>query len=457
MQPQGAKAVAAPTRLAARRPRVFYGWWIVLAGLSVNYYIAGTFWYGFTSFFTPISDEFHWSRAVVSTAFAIQSSEGAVIGPFAGFALDRFGPRRVMLAGITVTGLGFIALSAINSLWSFYLSFIVISLGLSFGSFLVFSTAINSWFNRRKGRAMAVMSLGAGLGSTLAPVLVLFIDHFGWRDALLMIGIGLWVVGIPAALVMRRSPEEHGMSPDGDEAATVPGLDGDGSTVAYSPGWPHHAGPLQEEEGPTLRQALRSRAFWQIAIASSLGMMVIGGIIVHMIPALVSFGLTRTQGGFIITIMGISSLTGRFFGGTMGDYVDKRKVMAVGFTLMFIGGMLFINIHSFWQAVLFAVIFGPGFGAIIPTRPALQGEYFGRAVFGRLMGIMYTVTAAPQALSPVFAGWMFDNYESYRLAFFILALPAIVAIALYLTLKRPQWALPQDGSAKAAPKPDAGY
>ena len=158
-------------------------------------------------------------------------------------------------------------------------------------------------------------------------------------------------------------------------------------------------------------------------------------IIAHQLPALESFGVSRGSAGFVITIMTLASLAGRWIGGTTADYWDKRKVLVVAFIMQFVGLIIFVNIRVFWHAVVFALIFGPGFGASIPTRPALQGEYFGRQSFGSLMGILYSMTGIGGATGPVLAGWMFDTWGSYRMALFLMALPMLASILLFGLLK----------------------
>ena len=288
---------------------------------------------------------------------------------------------------------------------------------------------------------MGILSLGPGLGGTMAPVLVLLIAAVGWRVTLQLVGLGVLLVGIPAALVMRRSPEQYGLRPDGAKRPAVANGEALQRTPLYHVAeWPAHgAGVEPQEEGPSLRKALRSSAFWQIGIAVAMGFFLVSGMIIHMIPALESFGLSLEQGALVISFMTVASLLGRWLGGTLSDFIDKRRIMAAAFALMLLGGLLFANIHTFWHAVLFALVFGPGFGASIPTRPVLLGEYYGRRAFGTLMGIMFTVSGVGGALGPIFAGLMFDHFQSYRLAFILMPIPLMVSITLFLALKKPSW------------------
>jgi sugar phosphate permease len=188
----------------------------VAAAAVSQAYTSGAFWQGFGAFFDPIVERFGWSRAVTSGAVSIQRTETGVISPFIGLFIDKFGPRKVMLGGILATGAGLILLSRIQSLWQFYGAFALITLGMSFGSFMVLTTTVANWFVRKRVRAMAIYSAGTGFGGLLLPLVVILIEATSWRTGLVVIGIGFWVVGIPVALVLKRRPEDHGLLPDGD-------------------------------------------------------------------------------------------------------------------------------------------------------------------------------------------------------------------------------------------------
>ena len=200
--------------------KIFYGWWIVIAGTIVNAVATGTYWHGFGAFFDPIVDEFKWSRALTSIAPALQRSEGAAFGPFVGVAIINFGPRNVMLFGIILCGIGFITLSNTNSLLWFFISTSILTLGLTFGTFLVVSTSVANWFIQKRALALSAASTGSGFGGFLVPALIWLISVQGWRNSLEIIGIGFLIIGIPCALVMRSKPEDYGMFPDNIDPKT---------------------------------------------------------------------------------------------------------------------------------------------------------------------------------------------------------------------------------------------
>ena len=403
------------------------------SGSVTTGYTSGAFWQGFGAFFDPIVEHFGWSRAMTSAAISLQRTESGMVSPFVGYFIDKFGPRTVMLVGILVTGFGFILLGRINSLWQFYAAFTLITLGMSFGTWMVVTTTVANWFVDLRTRALAVTSAGSALGGLLVPVVIWLIATTDWRTGLIVIGVGFWVIGIPAAMVMRRRPEDHGLLPDGrspdalEEDDDAPSGDG----TATTPPAPRNA-----EANFNVRQALRTRAFWQMALAMGFGQLVMSASI-HQIPAITSFGFSRETAGLVMLSVSLTSMAGRIGSGWVGDAVDKRKVIAAAFACQLIGTIIFANTSSSLHLVGFVFFWGVGLGASIPVRFALLADYFGRRHFGSVMGIMMTVSAIFGVVGPVFVGWMFDVRDNYRDPFMILSLTVLIAIPLVLGLSKP--------------------
>ena len=202
-----------------RSGRIFYGWWVVLAGALINS-LGALHFYGFTVFFLPLSLDLNLSRAATSLVFSLSRAEGAVEGPLAGYIIDRFGPRLVMLGGITVVGLGYICLSRVDSyLWFLVVYVGLISLGFNAGFLHAVLAAVNNWFIRRRALVMAIVLSAFGLGgAVITPLLSLAVSELGWRMATILAGVAMWVICLPCALAVKRSPESVGLLPDGDAA-----------------------------------------------------------------------------------------------------------------------------------------------------------------------------------------------------------------------------------------------
>ncbi|MDA1349778.1 MAG: MFS transporter, partial [Chloroflexi bacterium] len=304
--------------------RIFYGWWMVAAGAVTQAYVGGTFWQGFGAFFDPIVAHFGWSRAATAGALSLQRLEAGLISPFVGIFINRYGPRRVILCGVLVSGLGFVFLSQTHSLWQFYVAMSVIGIGLEFGSFFAIGITVANWFVVKRAMAMSLFTAGTGLGGLLVPVVVALIALTDWRMGLLVVGVGFWVIGIPVALIMRSRPEEYGLLPDGGAAdADVPSSgDGTGRQEDAVPVTSVRSLSASGEPSFTLRQALVTRSFWQLSLALGVTQLTMSAS-VHHIPALADFGVSRATAGLVIMGVSMVSLASRLGTALVGDRLDK--------------------------------------------------------------------------------------------------------------------------------------
>ena len=422
---------APPSKSSGSRDKegVFYGWWIVLAGSVSQAYTSGTFWQGFGAFFDPIIEQFGWSRALTAGAMSLQRTESGAISPFVGWFIDKFGPRNVMLFGTFLTALGFILLSRIQELWQFYAAFLVLTLGLSFGTFLIVTTAVANWFVENRSKALSFTMAGSGLGGVLVPVVIWLIATTDWRTGLVVVGVGCLAVGIPVSFVMRSRPEDYGMLPDG----MLP-PEGGSDRAQTSDSSPRRSA-LSAEVTMTTMQALKSRVFWQLAIAMGVSGMVMSASI-HQIPAISSFGMSREVAGLAILGVSMFSVAGRLGSGYFGDRLDKRQVIAVALLFQFVGTIVFAFSSEIWHLAIFVILWGFGFGASIPVRFALIADLFGRRHYGSIMGTLMTTSAVFGVVAPVLVGWLADIRENYREPFVLMAFSVLIAVPMILTLGR---------------------
>ena len=257
--------------------KIFYGWWIVLATSLIHLWGAGTFFYSFTAFFNPLVEEFGWSYSATSVAASIRSIEGGIASPLVGLATDRFGPRRLLFFGSVVSGLGFVLFSRIDSLWSFYTVFLFLSIGTSFLFPVPGWTAVAGWFIQKRGTAIGILSAAIGLGGGLIYAVNALIALYGWRTALVIIGIGMWVIGIPCSLAVRHRPEPYGLAPDGGKLSES-NEEQDGRSMGSTPLF---------DESFSLRKAMRTQAYWGIAMAVTVSAASVHAVVVHVMPHLI--------------------------------------------------------------------------------------------------------------------------------------------------------------------------
>jgi MFS family permease len=402
---------------------LFYGWWIAISAAALRFFSGGCFYYGFSVFFNPIRDTFNWSAADTSVAFTLRGVETGLFSPVVGALADRVSPRKLMVAGWTIIGLGFIAMSRINSLWAFYASFVLIALGSSLGTGLVMNTTLANWFTRKRSRALAVGFIGPGASGLLAPVLAFSLGEVGWRQTLVLMGFASLIVGIPLSMMFRDRPQNYGYLPDGDSVLSVPGPT---------------ASPPRPVTGFSARAALKTRSFWMISAAQLFQQMGTSAVSVHIVPYLESVGVPTAIAALSVTGMTVCSLIGRLGFGVFGDYANKRLLISLSIGLQSVGLLVFAFVTSdaLWLLALFLLTYGPGFGGPIPLWPGLQADFFGTTSFGTIMGLLTLTSVVGGLASPIVAGWIFDVTGSYRLAWQISIFVTLPAVPLLL-LNRP--------------------
>jgi MFS transporter, OFA family, oxalate/formate antiporter len=421
---------ASPDKNPGKRGKIFYGWWIVLVSAILSFINGGTFYYGFTVFFNPIRQTFNWTSAETSIAFTVQRLESGIASPIVGFLVDRVGPRLLMVGGWIVVGLGFILMSRIHSLWTFIATFLVISIGFSFGSFVTVNATIANWFNKKRSRALTTVYVGYGTCGLIVPLLALAVTRFGWRETLTTIGIASWVIGIPLSLLMRHKPTQYGYLPDGASLDKVEDNSKEGTPANKS---------VKYETGLSVTETLKTRAFWFIAFALFFQAIGQSALTVHIVPYLESVKIPTQLAALTVTGLTLVSLIGRFGFGFLGDFQNKRYLIAIAFALQVIGIFVFslIEAERSWMIFVFLIIFAVGYGGPLPLRPALQADYFGTKSFGTIMGLMSVIIMISSLSSPVIAGWIFDKTQSYRLAWQLFALASIPSVPLILLAKSP--------------------
>ena len=240
--------------------KIFYGWWVVLAASLIHMWGAGTFFYSFTAFFNPVVEEFGWSYAATSFAASLRSVEGGIASPLVGLAVDRYGARRLLFLGSVLSGLGFVFLSRTNSLWSFYLIFVFLSVGSSLLFPIPGWAAVANWFVKHRGKALGLLSAAIGMGGMLIYFVNWLIGCCGWRMTMIIIGIGMWVIGIPCSLMVRHSPEPYGFSPDGRTSPKPP---------LRTPEWVDKKKERDSQESSVIEAMKKYKAVYFVAVGGA--------------------------------------------------------------------------------------------------------------------------------------------------------------------------------------------
>ncbi len=412
------------------RRRIFFGWHIVAAGFFIQILHSSLLFLSQGAYLIELQAAFGWSRSSISAAFSLLRLESGFLGPLQGWMIDRFGPRPVMRIGALLFGLGFIALGQIQSLWQFYAALFVVAIGSSLGGFLTIHTAIAHWFNRKRARAMSIGSAGFASGALVAPLVAWSMVEFGWRTTAVVSGFVILSVGVPGAQFFKRSPEHYGLLPDGDTptGGVVPGHEDTGVRATV----------IGDSSDFTVREAVRDRSFWFIAIGHGTALLVTGTVPVHLVPFLVDQnGWSLAATSFVFPALMVMQLSGQFIGGVLGDLYSKRFVASVA---MFGHGGAFIILafSSSVPAVAAAIVLhGVAWGSRGPLMMAIRADYFGRRNLGMIAGWSNGITITGSVIGPLYAGILFDIQGDYNFAFFTLGVATILSTVFFIFARKP--------------------
>ena len=442
----GGRAGAPPAKRAAtallrrRRSPIFYGWVLAGVGFVANMLNGALLFHAFGTYVVLMRDDFGWSRTSFSLAFSVMRMESGLLGPVEGWAIDRFGPRLVMTVGNVLFGVGLILLATINSLLEFYLVLLILALGGALGAFLPISVAIVHWFDRKRAMALATISLGFSAGGLAQPAVVAGLEGLGWRQFSVFAGIFVLVVAVPLAQLVRHRPEDYGYLPDGatEEQAELDRAAG------------------RQQVDFTARQALRTSAFWMLALGQSASVLVFGAVSVHFVAHVTeSIGLTLgTAAAAIMVMTGVMVVGQIAIGGFVGDRVNKRALIAVAMLGHTVALLILAFAASLQMVLLFAVVNGLAMGTRGPLSQALRAEYFGRAHFGTIMGFSSLVMMIGIVGGPLIAGLSYDMLGAYRPAFILLAFMSGLG-SIFFWMARPPAPPPPEPEPEPEARPDA--
>ena len=410
-----------------KRRGIFYGWWIVIAGGLGMSITAGINFHGFSNFIIPLTSEFGWNRTTISGVFSLARMESGLLGPLEGWLVDRVGPRRLMLVGVPLMGIGYVLMSRVNSLAAFFFVYIfAITLGNSLGMSTPMAASVANWFNRKRGLAFGIMWSGVGLGGFFVPAVGWLIAAYDWRIASIIIGVFIIVMGVPIAALMRHRPEPYGYMPDGVEP-----------DESDAPGALSRRRQPDLSQDFTAREALMTSSFWYLTLSIAARSLVSGGVGLHLVPYFVDLGASDVFAATLAGAVGVLSIPGRFGLSAVSDYINRRYVMAASLFLMTIAIIFMARATSVTQVIPFLVLYAAAQGGISVIPQSLIAEYFGRRAYATIQGFRSTIQMVGIIIGPLISGYVFDTTGSYEWAFLGFGAATLVSLGLVLMMRPP--------------------
>ena len=377
-----------------------YGWVMVALGALMTCVAVGAM-FSLAVFLEPMTRDTGWSRAGVSSAMTLNFLAMGIAGFGWGALSDRFGPRRVVLAGSVLLGLGLVLASRAASQTGFLLTYGVL-VGVAAGSFFApMIASVMSWFDRRRSLAVSLVSVGVGVAPmTLSPFAGWLVTHYDWRTAQLVIGILVWVLLIPAALLVRPAPRAPAAA--------------------------------KAEQSGGVGQALRSPQFIVLALTYFACCAAHSGPIFHTISYAIACGVPAMAAVTVYSVEGLAGLGGRLALGLLADRYGVKLVIIAGLVLQALAAGAFLFASRLGEFYLVAAVFGFAYGGVMPLYAVLAGEYFSQRILGTVLGAATMISSLGMALGPLGGGWIFDRFGTYTWLYVASAALGVAAVAIAL-------------------------
>lgn len=377
---------------------------VIAAAFLSLFAIVGFALYGLPFFYDFFVKEFGWSRTVVTSGNALGKLLVApLFGFLAGWLIDRYGSRKMMLAGSLMAGTAIIGLGFMNNLWMFYSFYILNALGYVFGGPLPCQVLISKWFSNNRGKAMGIAYLGIGTGGALAPqILTAFEKNLGWHYALAAFGIVIILLSFPLAFFIKEKPGHNGVTRD-----SVPAM--------------------------PVRDILKNRNFYLLGIGSMCSIAAVGGVNQHLKLYLRDLSFSQSNSAHIMSLVLFSSLIGRVLMGWLADIFRRKNVMIFIYLIVASAIPLLLLDDFPGRLAIFAVVFGIGLGGDYMIIPLMAGDLFGVRMLGRVMGIILVADGIAESLSPMMVGSLYDNFSESYLPGFIVLIGIALAGALIVS------------------------
>jgi MFS family permease len=413
--------------------RIFYGWWIVAVGALTQ--IAGVFSLSSTLsvFLKPVTEDLGVSRGAFSLVRTGEILVAALIAPLAGPIIDRGGGRKLIVAGAIVASLGYILLSRVQEFWQFFLiRCTLVVAGDTLMGALVVMVIISRWFVRKRGRAIAIANLGTGVAKVSMPLVAaaLFVS-VGWRQSWALFGIFTFLVVVgPALALIRNSPEEMGLRPDGEPTAP----EAVHAAANSSAGRASFAADVPWTRG----EALRTRAFWLLGLTFGIANIGIAGLNLHIFSFVTDLGYPAITAATVMSTVAFTQLGSTMFWGLLAERIDIRKAAMVQFLSQAAGLTLALTSVSLGLVYVGFFIYGIGLGGSFLLREVVWANFFGRVSLGTVRGMGVLLTNVFAACGAPFFGFLFDATGGYTLSFVLFIAALLTCAAVIVTVEPPR-------------------
>lgn len=415
--------------IQALQHRLFYGWVIVAAMFIINFAGMATGNLTLGLFVIPMGEALGMSRATFGWLQTTRRVSSGLTSFIVGRVLDRYGPRGLVVAAALVIGVCLLAISRINASWQFIVLFGIMGLtGLAAPNSLITSVPVAKWFRRHRGKALALATMGSGIGGIIfLPLTQWLLGGLGWQKTWMIMGLVFMAITIPvAAIFLRRQPEDLGLNVDGDPPRAAGG-------PSSGPGGRGHT----EEAAWTVRQALRTGAFWKLMAVFAAAGLAQGSAGLHRIPYWVERGFDPQTVAFAFAADAGGAATMAFIAGML---VDRFPVRFVG-TASYLGfvaamGLMLVGLNEFF---LFGstIVYGLSVGAGMIVHSYIFANYFGRAFLGSIRGIVMPVTLVAAGIGGPLSGYLHDASGSYVSSWWLIIGLCLVSAVLVATAKPP--------------------
>jgi len=409
---------------------IFYGWYIAIFASFANFMATGSSFYIMNAFMEPLCQTRGWTRTDVNVALMLGMTSGFICQLFYGSIVMRVGPRILMVLGAIVGGTACILLGRTHSLWQFNLLYVMLYAGNMGYAGIVANTAVNNWFEKRRGKALGVATSGMSLSGAVLPlVAMIIILQTDIPTAFLWLGAVVLTVAPLAWLIVKDWPEKYGLYPDGlDPFPGYPIGEDDAPST-----------PSDQALGPTwsLPLLIRTGAFWKIGFAFALLLTGVGGVMAQLKPRFADIGFAPMTAMVLMSSSALCGAVAKYVWGMLCDRIEPRKIVAAIMVMSAGGLILALFKTSIVAVILFVVIFGFAMGGALSVFPIITAEIFGRTSFPAVARFLYLFLIL-QLTGFIIMGRSYDLLGSYDAAYCLFIVLDLVAALLILSLKQPQ-------------------